>query len=177
MLNSSYGLTHITPPDFSSLLSSCSVPATRYSYSTPSSSVTPTGTSSSTASAAPTCTGTSYTAESGDTYASIARANSVATDRFVTGNHLDYNCTAIAPGAKLCLPQSCLLYLVETNDTCAGITADESFYLNQLLSWNPSIHQNYDNLDSMIGRTICISPPGTTSWTANPANISSDWNV
>ncbi|KAK3934138.1 hypothetical protein QBC46DRAFT_274422 [Diplogelasinospora grovesii] len=179
MLESAYGQTRVTPDDFSSLLSSCSAPATSYPYTTPVPTTATTTTSGTASSASVTtfCTGTPYTVKSGDTCASIAQANSVATDRFVTDNHLDYNCTAILPGSQVCIPQSCLLYEIKTNDTCDSILADEDYSLNQLLSWNPTIHSTCDNLDSMIGREICISPPGTTSWDIVSGNISATWNV
>ncbi len=141
MLESAYGLRRVSPGAFSSLLSSCSSPAASYPYTAPAptaatSTVTATATS---ASATAFCTGTPYTVQSGDTCASIAQANSVATDRFITDNHLDYNCTAITPGSQLCIPERCLLYRVQTNDTCTGILAGKDYSLNQLLSWNPYV--------------------------------------
>lgn len=43
---------------------------------------------------------------------------------------------------------------------------------SQLLSWNPTIHTNCDNLGSMVGRSICVSPPGSTEWDAAPSTTS-----
>ncbi len=155
MLESPYGLRRVSPGAFSSLLSSCSSPAASYPYSTPAptaatSTVTATETS---ASATAFCTGTPYTVQSGDTCASIAQANSVATGRFITDNHLDYNCTAITTGSQLCILEGCLLYWVQTNDTCAGILADKDYSLNQLLSWNPYVESSC----SVLKRFICSS--------------------
>ncbi len=140
MLGSAYGQYRISPDDFSSLLSSCSVPASSYPYTTPASTTATTAVSgSSTATARALCTGTPYTVQSGDTCASIAQANSVATDRFITDNHLDYNCTAILPGNQVCIPQSCLLHTIQANDTCASILAEQDYSLTQLVSWNPYV--------------------------------------
>ena len=138
MLGSAYGQHRISPDDFSSLLSSCSAPASSYPYTTPASTTaTTTISGSALATATALCTGTPYTVQSGDTCASIAQANSVATDRFITDNHLDYNCTAISPGNQICIPESCLLHKIRANDTCSSLLADQDYSLNQLLSWNP----------------------------------------
>ncbi|KAH8889139.1 hypothetical protein GQ53DRAFT_825896 [Thozetella sp. PMI_491] len=158
MLDSLYGQVHITPTDFSSLLSSCSVPATSYPYTTPQ---TPTASSSSSSgssvSAAPTCTGNPYTVQGGDTCQSIALANSIATDRFITDNHLDYNCTTIAAGRHVCLPQSCLLYQVQASDTCDSILANEDFYLTQLLSWNPTFVFPPTSFTAVSNQTVALN--------------------
>ena len=140
MLESAYGQNRVTPQDFSSLLSSCSVPATSYPYTTPAQTTTATPSLTATSAAATAfCTGTPYTVKTGDTCQTIAQANSIATDRFITDNHLDYNCTAIAAGQQVCIPQSCLLYQIKTNDTCDSILATQDYSLNQLLSWNPYV--------------------------------------
>jgi len=72
-----------------------------------------------------------------DTCDSIAAANDIATDIFLTQNGLDYNCTTLVVGNEVCLGRSCALYRIKPNDTCDGILADQTFYLMQLLSWNP----------------------------------------
>lgn len=36
--------------------------------------------------------------------------------------------------------------------------------MTELLAWNPTIHNNCDNLKNMIGRTICVSPPGIDNY-------------
>lgn len=138
MLDSSYGLVRIDPDSFSSLLSSCGVPASSYPYTVPTSTVA-TPTSSTTVTATSTCAGTSYTVQEGDSCDSIALANSIATDRFITKNGLDLNCTTLKVGNEICLGASCALYQVQANDTCDSILANHTFYLTQLLSWNPSV--------------------------------------
>lgn len=135
MLESSYGQMRMNPAEFSSILSSCSVPASSYPYTTPSMTV---ATTTSTASAAnATCTGTLYTVKTDDTCDSISLANSIATDRFLTQNNLDYNCSNLVVGNQVCLGASCALYQIQANDTCDSILEPETFYLTQLLSWNP----------------------------------------
>ncbi|KZF20520.1 carbohydrate-binding module family 50 protein [Xylona heveae TC161] len=168
LLGSNYGRAIVNPDSFSSQLSSCSVPATSYPYSTPAS--TPTATSNSTApTATPYCSGDTYTVQSGDTCVSIGQANSVATDRLISQNNLDYNCTTLQPGDELCLGSTCQLQTVQQNQTCDDILADQPYYLSQLIAWNPTIHNSCDNLGIMVGRGICISPPGTASW-ETPSN-------
>ncbi|OAA41492.1 LysM domain-containing protein [Beauveria brongniartii RCEF 3172] len=174
MIAAPYGGVQLQPDDFSSLLSSCSKPATSYPYTTRTAGPGPTTSSAPAAK----CTGSPYTVKSGDTCESIASANSIATDRFITDNDLDYNCTAISARQSVCLPESCKLHRVATGDTCDSILKREQFYLTQLLSWNPTIHANCDNLASMAGRDICISPPGTTKWDSGPpTDTTTSWNV
>lgn len=138
MLGSSYGQVRFDPGSFSSLLSSCGVPASIYPYTTPTSTASASGTSTASASNA-TCTGTEYVVQSGDTCESIATAHSIATDRFIMENYLDYNCTALTVGNEVCLGASCALYQIKANDTCDSILANQTFYLIQLVSWNPLV--------------------------------------
>ncbi|KAJ5701324.1 hypothetical protein N7488_008872 [Penicillium malachiteum] len=137
MLGSTYGQQRLDLVAFASLLSSCSVPASIYHYSTP--TATSATLSSTTVTAVATCTGTTYTLESDDTCESISSAHSIAIDRFITENHLDSNCTTLNTGDDVCLSASCTLYEVQANDTCSSILADRTFYLNQLSSLNPSV--------------------------------------
>lgn len=93
----------------------------------------------------------------GDTCRSIAESHSIATDRLIAGNALDYNCTTLSAGLDLCIESTCALHTVEVDQTCSEIAQGKGFSILQLTSWNPTIHTNCDNLDSMIGRSICIS--------------------
>lgn len=72
-------------------------------------------------------------------------------------NYLDYYCSSLAPGAELCIEDTCTVYSVKANDTCKGIVQGQSFGLVQLLGWNPTLHDDCDNLDSMVGRSLCVS--------------------
>ena len=84
-----------------------------------------------------TCTGTTYTVASADTCQSIASAKSIAIDRLISDNRLDYNCTSLEAGTTLCLGPSCALQTVTRNQTCQDITQGKQFTNVQLISWNP----------------------------------------
>jgi hypothetical protein len=154
MLESTYGQTRIDEDSFSSLLSSCGVPASSYPYTVPS-TVTATSTATLTSGAsvtsatagAATCTGSDYTVQSGDSCQSIAMAYGIATDNFITDNDLDYNCTTLILGDTVCMGDSCDLYQVQTNDTCTSILAGQTYNLVQLTSWNPWVLQFRIHID------------------------------
>lgn len=109
------------------------------------------------ATATPTCTGSTYVVAVGDTCSSIASANSLALDRFLSENSIDYNCNSLQAGQLVCLGAECALHSVAVNETCADILSGMNFTLTELISWNPTIHKSCDNIGSMTGRTICIS--------------------
>ncbi|KAL4737492.1 hypothetical protein BDV11DRAFT_171946 [Aspergillus similis] len=93
MLESEYGRSRFTDQSFSSQLSSCGVPATKYPYTTPAPTATST-TSSGSASPTPTgraCTGDSYTVADGDSCKSIAEANSISLGTFLADKRIDQN--------------------------------------------------------------------------------------
>jgi hypothetical protein len=46
---------------------------------------------------------------------------------------------------------------VQKNQTCGDILANATFSITELKSWNPIIHTNCDNLDTLAGRSICVS--------------------
>jgi hypothetical protein len=151
MLDSTYGQVRIDPGSFSSTLSSCGIPASSFPYTM---SMTTTAEVSTTSSSpVATCSGTLYTVGSGDNCESIASAHGIATDRFITQNNLDYNCSNLILGSEVCLGPSCALYQIATNDTCDDILEDQTFYLTQLLSWNSSVHlisvSLFDNADTL----------------------------
>lgn len=53
---------------------------------------------------------------------------------------------------------------VAANETCKDILANKDFTITELLAWNPIIHTKCDNLASLVGHTICVSPPGSGDW-------------
>ncbi|KAL4759198.1 uncharacterized protein BDW70DRAFT_169597 [Aspergillus foveolatus] len=164
MMSSDYGRQQFPPAAYSSLLASCSVPASSYPYTyTPLPTATPTSTTP-TATPTPACNGKTYVSQQSDTCETISKANSVSTDRLIEANHLDYSCSSLTPGTPLCIEDTCMVYTVKANQTCQDIVRGQSFGLVQLIGWNPTIHQNCDNLDSMAGRSVCISPPGGGSF-------------
>ncbi|KAL4745604.1 hypothetical protein BDW72DRAFT_208065 [Aspergillus terricola var. indicus] len=171
MLGSPYGQPRVDSNAFSFLLSSCSILASSYPYTTPTKTSTSASTTMQSATITPTtCSGTSYAVRESDSCDSIASAHNIATDRFITENNLDLNCTTLSVGDHVCLGDSCALYQVQTNDTCKSILANHTFYQNQLLSWNRTIHAKCDNLKSMVGKNICISPPGSDESQISSAN-------
>lgn len=173
MASSDYGRKQFPPEAFSSLLSSCNVPASSYTYEYTSSNPTTTSGSvsvSSSVTPTPTCTGKTYVSKEGDTCKSISEAQSISTDRLVEINHMDYSCSSLTSGTEICIEKTCTVYTVQANQTCGDIVRGHSFGLVQLIGWNPTIHQNCDNLDSMVGRSICVSPPGGGEFTVPTEN-------
>lgn len=83
------------------------------------------------------CTGKEYTVGSKDTCESISQANSIAIDWLISSNGLDYDCSSLKAGTKLCLGLKCALYTVKEGQTCQDITANKRFTSVQLASWNP----------------------------------------
>lgn len=165
MLSSDYGRTKLQPKAFSSLLSSCSVPATKYPYTYTSSTPTASATAyvwfsylhlfpfmegrgntemmmmmmirTATPAPAKNCTDTPYTVSASDTCKSISQAKSIAIDRLITANNLDYNCSLLTSGSKLCLGPKCTLHEVAKNETCQSISKGKQYTSVQLISWNP----------------------------------------
>lgn len=80
-----------------------------------------------------------YEVKDGDTCGSIALANSMATDRLIDVNKLDYQCTVLKPGMDLCIQDKCQLATFEENQTCEDITENRGFSVVQLVSWNPYV--------------------------------------
>ncbi|KAL4787164.1 hypothetical protein BJX76DRAFT_29075 [Aspergillus varians] len=160
LLNSTYGHRRVSENAFSSLASSCSVAPTAYPHGTVTFPPAPTSISNSSAP----CLGTEYTVAEGDTCESIAEANNVAFYRLLGDNGIDLKCESLTVGTTLCVGDSCTLHTVAANETCKEILADKDFTITELLAWNPIIHTQCDNLASLVGRTICVSPPGSGDW-------------
>ncbi|KAK4864820.1 hypothetical protein LT330_001443 [Penicillium expansum] len=120
MASSGYGRKQFPTNVFSSLLSSCNVPASSYTYvytssnptTTPESSGVP---SSATATPTSTCTGKTYIAKEDDTCKSTSEDQSISTDRLVEVNHLDYSCSSLTSGTALCIEKTCTVYTVQAN--------------------------------------------------------------
>ncbi|OGE49080.1 hypothetical protein PENARI_c023G09001 [Penicillium arizonense] len=176
MLESDYGRVRFRDKSFSSQLSSCGVPATKYPYTTPTSA--PISSSTVSTSVSPTttgqvCNGDSFTVSKDDTCKSIAEANSIPYGTFLADNGIDQNCTTLKTGSEVCLSPACTLYTVKEGDTCKSILQGKGFYKNQLLSWNPTLRTNCDNLKTMVDQGICISPPGSSEWDVVTTNRTS----
>lgn len=83
------------------------------------------------------CTDTPYTVSASDTCKSISQAKSIAIDRLITANNLDYNCSLLTSGSKLCLGPKCTLHEVVKDETCQSISKGKQYTSVQLISWNP----------------------------------------
>lgn len=142
MQESDYGRGKVPEEDFENLLSICSVDPSKYPYDYTSAPPTTTGGATTTSATEPpsstsTCAGTFYTSKEGDTCESISLDQSVSTDRLVDVNYLDYNCTTLTAGMKLCIQDTCKLATIKANQTCSDIVSDTGFSVTQLTSWNP----------------------------------------
>ncbi|CBF89274.1 hypothetical protein AN0542.2 [Aspergillus nidulans FGSC A4] len=147
-INQPIGGSSVSPDEFDELKESCNIPTTSYP-------VDPTfpGTPSETA---------------GDTINSIANALSVATDRLLMYNGLPLTWDEpFTAGEELCLDQvsQCLIHKVTSSDSCSSllVLAGPSVTDLMLQSWNPTIGRSCANLETIIGKYICIGPPGQTS--------------
>jgi len=137
VLSSDYGRVRFRPDQFTALLSSCSVPASKYPWTyTPTQSSTTTS-AITTPTPAQTCTGTKYTVKTGDTCECISQVNSVATDRMIDLNNLDYTCKTLKTGATLCIQDQCTTLVIQKNQTCSSIAKGQPFNVAQIQSWNP----------------------------------------
>ncbi|KAI0714387.1 hypothetical protein C8T65DRAFT_644159 [Cerioporus squamosus] len=102
-----------------------------------------------------------YTIQPGDTCESVASSHSLSLDQLIAINGLDISCGKLpAPGGKICLSGSCPLYTVKPKDTCLGIYQANAISWSQLLAWNPQLDDYCTNIDTQVGKGICIGPPG-----------------
>lgn len=139
MVSSDYGRQRYPEEDFEDTLSSCSAPASSYTYTyTPNPTSDPPITTT-TPRPEPTCGGTKYTVKEGDTCESVSKANSMATDRMIDVNRLEYTCTELKAGMELCIRDTCKLATIEQDQTCEGIVEGKGFSVIQLQSWNPYV--------------------------------------
>ncbi|RDX41745.1 hypothetical protein OH76DRAFT_1411835 [Lentinus brumalis] len=107
------------------------------------------------------CVYGTYIIQPGDTCESVASSHSLSLDQLIAINGLDVSCGKLpAPGEKICLSGSCPIYHVNANDTCLGIYQTNSISWSQLLAWNPQLNDYCTNIDTQVGKGICIGPPG-----------------
>ncbi|KAL4744291.1 hypothetical protein BDW72DRAFT_199742 [Aspergillus terricola var. indicus] len=169
IVNSQWGQdTLLSPSALERQVSSCSTSGYSVTY-------TPTPTASSTASASATvvarrCNATDpdatvYKIESGDTCVSISAAQNVSTSALINLNSLDMGCTHLAAGVSICLPEVCKVYRVKESDTIKSVVAGLSRQVSvpQFVAWNANLNSmlSTENLTSIAGKYICVSPPGT----------------
>ncbi|KAI0487067.1 hypothetical protein F4859DRAFT_510850 [Xylaria cf. heliscus] len=173
-LSSPVGNGKIDEKGFSSLVSSCGAKPTDFPHST---STVPLPTSTPTVSPNVTCWGgANYTVKSGDSCASIADAKSMAIDNFLYLNGIDFKCTTLTVGSILCIRDSCKLYKIKSGDTCKQIMKDNGFSMNELKHWNPILETGCDDLTTFLGRSICITPPGSNTYNGSvTATFNDTW--
>ncbi|KAJ5640415.1 hypothetical protein N7528_000040 [Penicillium herquei] len=134
-----------------------------------------------TASTTPPCTGHMYQVKDNDTCEMISFENNISTDHLAQLNNLAYYCEELLPKQQICIQDQCEVQKIQKADTCSSILKGKSFGMVQLIAWNPMIHHTCDNLDGMIGRSICISPPGGGNFknpstsTTTSRTLSSSW--
>ncbi|KAJ2972029.1 hypothetical protein NUW58_g9268 [Xylaria curta] len=181
-LGAPYDSNKIDEEEFTSLASSCGAKPTDFPHPTTTLPLPPpTGTPGPNI----TCRGgTDYKVKSGDSCESIAQANSMAIDKLLYLNGLDFKCETLTVGSSLCIKDSCKLYKVEPGKTCKQIISDNGFTMVELVHWNPILETACDNMTMMAGRTICITPPGTNEYDGgmtatpnpgNPMNTTTGW--
>lgn len=169
IVNSQWGQNILLSPSaLERQVSSCSTSGYSVTY-------TPTSTVSSTASASATVVAsrcnvtdpdaTVYIVESGDTCVSISVGQNVSTSALINLNSLDMSCTHLAAGVNICLPEVCEIYRVKESDTVKSIVAGLSSEVSvpQFVAWNANLNslRSTENLTSIAGKYICVSPPGT----------------
>ncbi|KAF2004070.1 carbohydrate-binding module family 50 protein [Amniculicola lignicola CBS 123094] len=148
-----------TPTEFNSMKQSCGIPTSSYPVKT---------TTPATPAPSPTCT-SKVTGKKGDTANTIAKANSVSTDRLLEQNsHLPASSNdTLVGGEVICfdLVQKCVIRQIVDGDSCGALTkaAGKGVDVVMLQSWNPTIGAECRNVKAMVGKYICISPPGTTA--------------
>ncbi|KAL5371796.1 hypothetical protein DPSP01_013998 [Paraphaeosphaeria sporulosa] len=171
MLSNAAGARVISEKGFSSIASSCNVSPTKYPHSTITIPKPPPATTSGPNIAC--WGGQQYTVAQGDTCESIAKSNSLALDRFLYQNSIDFGCKTLNVGNSVCIRDACKTYTIQANQTCKAIASRLGFTRTELVQWNPILESNCDKLDVLKGRTVCITPPGTKSYSFTPT---ATWN-
>jgi hypothetical protein len=116
----------------------------------------------------PSCT-SRLIGRAGDTTNSIAKENSVSTDWLLTFNHqLPASINETFTGNEMiCMDNvpKCILHQITSTDTCSSLAKLSGTGMNEVIfgSWNPTVGNNCRNLYAMVGKYICVSPPGQTT--------------
>ncbi|KAL7794273.1 LysM domain protein [Trichoderma ceciliae] len=99
----------------------------------------------------------------GDSCDSVALANSVSSASLYYINPNLTNCTSIAAGVELCLPQTCTTHTVQEGETCVDVGVNAGTSWMSLIDWNLMLDSRCSNLwstDPFWGHVICVSAPG-----------------
>ncbi|KAH7038274.1 uncharacterized protein B0I36DRAFT_359860 [Microdochium trichocladiopsis] len=123
----------------------------------------------STTTSPPTCQGTTVPV-SGQTCQQVAMARGISTSRLLTANNLAAGCYQFPTSGNLCIPSSavCKPYIVKEGDTCVSVAKGLGKSATQVISWNPELGVDCNNLKSLVGSVICTSNPGGTWVNPNP---------
>ncbi|KAK6500776.1 hypothetical protein TWF506_003539 [Arthrobotrys conoides] len=120
--------------------------------------------------------GKTYTVKASDTCHSIAGSNSVAEGTLRLINQLLPDCSNLAVGQSLCLPNACTTYTFKQEDTCASIAGGLGTPTTTLISYNPSINEACSNT-GLVGTYICINSPFTEYTPIIIENISTNTGI
>ncbi|TFY61113.1 hypothetical protein EVJ58_g4714 [Rhodofomes roseus] len=112
-------------------------------------------------------TGQNVTITANTTCAALSAQYQVSTNDIRSNNPglIDGTCAIAAP-ATLCIPPTCTLYTVQTNDTCDSVAAESGSLTGtnittvQLISINPELGTYCQSMPALVGDTICMSPNG-----------------
>ncbi|RKU47570.1 hypothetical protein DL546_007146 [Coniochaeta pulveracea] len=123
---------------------------------------TTTGTTPTTSAAAGGCAGTKYTIKSGDTCQTISKSQKISTVNLLLANQKAGFCYDFPTTGTLCIPTSsqCTPYTVLSSDSCESIADTLKTSWTRLVSWNPELGANCQNIDQYVGYVICGSNPG-----------------
>lgn len=92
----------------------------------------------------------------------IAFLKNVSTVALYTANPKIYDCSSIPARSELCLPLSCgRLISYTSNDTCAGLEAQNDLTFGSIRRFNPWIYYDCSNLigaSSFFGNILCAAP-------------------
>ncbi|KAK1767906.1 pectate lyase superfamily protein-domain-containing protein [Phialemonium atrogriseum] len=120
--------------------------------------------------------GNYYTAQAGDTCNSIALANDVSSANVfyaATAAGSARGCSDLPAGLTICLPLTCMTYLVKSTDNC--FTASASAGIDDIAVYNSWIDDGCDNLheaNATLGSVLCASPLGGTYIPGTATNTS-----
>ncbi|KAF2820810.1 hypothetical protein CC86DRAFT_360066 [Ophiobolus disseminans] len=114
---------------------------------------------------APYClTNKRYTTKQGDTCQSISDSKSVSSAALYMGNQdLVKNCADVKPGVSICLPMTCLTYILQPTDTCFKVEKSlglEYGLVQRYNSWLDIACTNLQSATDYYGKIICVSPQG-----------------
>ncbi|KAL4802539.1 hypothetical protein BDV18DRAFT_163940 [Aspergillus unguis] len=104
-----------------------------------------------------------YTTQVGDTWDSIAEAESISAATLYAINSALINYTSIPAGLSLCLPQTCETAKVQSSDTCISLGVENGASWRSIVDWNGALDYGCTNLvdpSPFWGETICIGAPG-----------------